>query len=222
MANSTFSMATNTFAIPTMEDLTPRIPRDPGVLERMAQQLAPGICGRCTVLSGQQQILPLPWDEYVRHPTARGLTPGIPEDPGFLERMARRLGHLGPNRTDQRGIYYPGNAEFYIFHGDEYVRHSYGRGPDPRYPKKWGVPGVGGPVVGLRPYVQAALYYPANEKIYLFQNDDYVRHSYGRGPDPEYPMEIDGTWSGWPREKWRDPPGEHLIRIDAALVYPGL
>ena len=59
------------------------------------------------------------------------------------------------------------------------------------------------------------------DKIYLFQNDDYARHSFDQGSDPGYPKEIDGAWSGWPREEWRDPPGEHLIRIDAALYYPG-
>jgi hypothetical protein len=66
------------------------------------------------------------------------------------------------------------------------------------------------------------MYYPGNDRIYLFQNDECVRHAYGREPDCGYPKAIDAKWSGWPRDQWRDPPGEHLIRIDAAVYYPGM
>ncbi len=162
-------------------------------------------------------------DEYVRHSYGEGPDPTYPKK--IRESWSgwpSSWGTWDPTVRVNAAFYYPGNDKFYIFHDDEYVRHSYGQGPDPTYPKKIRDTWSGWPRSWTAPFVQAALYYLENDKIYLFQNDEYVRHSYGRGPDPEYPMEIDRAWSGWPREEWRDPPGEHLIRIDAALVYPGL
>ena len=38
-------------------------------------------------------------------------------------------------------------------------------------------------------------------KIYIFRFDEYVRHSYARGPDPGYPKKVHEIWSGWP-ESW--------------------
>jgi hypothetical protein len=160
--------------------------------------------------------------EYVRHSYGEGPDAGYPKKiREFWSGWPSRWGSWDPAVQVNAAFYYPGNDKFYIFHVDEYVRHSYGQGPDPSYPKKIRDTWSGWPGSWTAPFVQAALYCPANDKIYLFQNDDYVRHSYGRGPDPRYPMEIDRVWSGWPREEWRDPPGEHLIRIDAALYFPG-
>ncbi len=160
--------------------------------------------------------------EYVRHSYGEGPDAGYPKKiREFWSGWPSRWGSWDPAVQVNAAFYYPGNDKFYIFHVDEYVRHSYGQGPDPSYPKKIRDTWSGWPGSWTAPFVQAALYCPANDKIYLFQNDDYVRHSYGRGPDPGYPLEIDRVWSGWPREEWRDPPGEHLIRIDAALYFPG-
>lgn len=158
-------------------------------------------------------------DEYVRH--AYGQGPDLTYPKKIQDSWSGWPSSWGPTVRINAAFYYPGNDKFYIFHGDEYVRHSYGQGPDLGYPKKIREVWSGWPDSWTDPYVQAALYDPANDKIYLFQNDDYVRHSYRRRPDPEYPKEIDAAWSGWPREEWRDPPGEHLIRIDAAVYYPG-
>ena len=156
-------------------------------------------------------------DEYVRHAYGQGPDPEYPKK--IRESWSGWPSNWGPIVQINAAFYYPGNDRFYIFYGDEYVRHAYGQRPDPGYPKKIRDSWSGWPGSWTAPYVQAALYYPENNRIYLFQNDEYVRHSFDRGPDPNYPKAIDEIWSGWPREEWRDPPGEHLIRIDAALYY---
>ncbi|WP_440955653.1 hemopexin repeat-containing protein [Methanosarcina sp. Mfa9] len=157
-------------------------------------------------------------DEYVRHSYGRGPDAGYPKKiqevwSGYPSSWR------GPSNRIDAALYYPGNDKFYIFHEDEYVRHSYGRGPDTGYPKKIQEVWSAWPSSWTSSYVQVALYHPDNEKFYIFQNDEYVRHSYNRGADPGYPKKIGDVWSGWPSE-WNDPPGEHLTRFDAALSYP--
>jgi hypothetical protein len=98
--------------------------------------------------------------------------------------------------------YYPGNGKFYIFNGDEYVRHTLGSGPDPDYPKKIAGVWSGWPESwGTEGAMDAVAYCISNQKFYIFHEDEFVQHSYCGGPDPGYPKKIGEDWSGWP-DSW--------------------
>ncbi len=92
----------------------------------------------------------------------------------------------------------PSNEKIYIFKGNQYLRHTYGKGCDRNYPKP-----ISGNWRGLPSQftnsIDAAVYLPENEKIYFFKNNEYLRYTFGEGCDRNYPKPIRGNWKGWPQ-----------------------
>jgi hypothetical protein len=80
----------------------------------------------------------------------------------------------------------------------EFIRYTSGHGPDPEYPLAVSEAWRDYPSSWSRGGPGAALYCHENQKIYLFNQDEYVRHSYRQGPDPTYPKSIRDYWSGFP------------------------
>ena len=78
-------------------------------------------------------------------------------------------------------------SKFYIFHGDEYVRHAYAQGPDPGYPKKIRDFWSGWPSSWYPVSASAALFYPGNNKFYVFCDAEYVGIPLARVPIPGIP-----------------------------------
>lgn len=111
-------------------------------------------------------------------------------------------------------FYYPPEAKFYLFKGNEYVRHSAHAGVDGGTPK---------PITGNRPEwppswdagdLDAVVYSPGNNKVYFFKGNEYSKATWGSGPDRDYPLPIAGNWAGWP-SSWGA--GD----VDAVSYYPG-
>ncbi len=62
--------------------------------------------------------------------------------------------------------------------------------------------------------VNAAVRWPTNDKVYLFQGDEYVRYDTGEGEmDTGYPKKISAGWTGFP--------AQFDAGIDAAVAWPG-
>ncbi len=149
-----------------------------------------------TVMSGRYFMFESRDGEFMRYRRGHGPDPGYPLAVSEVWRgYPSSWLRTGPSAA----LFCHENQKIYLFSQDEYVRHSYRRGPDPTYPKSirdfWS--GYPADWRGLA----SALYYPVLRKFYLFWGDEYVRHSFGRGPDPEYPRSIREHWSGLP-DSW--------------------
>jgi len=73
-------------------------------------------------------------DEYVRHSPGRGPDAEYPKK--IKDHWSGYPNSWEPNVKIDAIVYNPEKNKYYIFHGDEYVRHSHGQGPDARYPMK--------------------------------------------------------------------------------------
>jgi hypothetical protein len=95
------------------------------------------------------------------------------------------------------------SSKIYFFRGSEYYRINPANGwkPDADYPKpiagNW--PGLD---AGFTSNLDAALWAEANNKIYMFKGDEYVRIDPNNGwqMDANYPKPIAGNWPGFPAE----------------------
>ena len=92
-------------------------------------------------------------------------------------------------------VFYPGNSKWYLFKGSKYIRHSGGLAADSGYPADIATTWSGWPPSWGTGDVDAVVYYPVNNKYYLFKGDEYVRHSPSAGPDSGYPRPIEGNWA---------------------------
>ncbi|MEM7186832.1 MAG: serine hydrolase [Bacteroidota bacterium] len=102
------------------------------------------------------------------------------------------------------------NGHSYLFQGDHYFRFT-NFNLDEGYPRKinWGWKGL---TTSFKNGIDAALYYPATEKIYFFKGNEYVRIT-GNRVDPGYPKTLPGGWLGLPES--------FQSGIDAAIFEDG-
>ena len=112
-------------------------------------------------------------------------------------------------------IYVADNKKVYTFSGDEYVRHTFGKGPDAGYPRRIQGGWSGWPSAWVADRgIDAIVYVPENKKIYTFSGDEYVRHTFGQGPDAGYPVKTYLGWTGFP-SSWAP-----TRPLDAAVYAP--
>ncbi|MGH3902655.1 MAG: hemopexin repeat-containing protein [Pseudonocardiaceae bacterium] len=105
-------------------------------------------------------------------------------------------------------LWRPANGKLYIFKGSQYVQLT-GTTKDDGYPQpiagNWhGLP------ASFESGIDAAVWRPSNDKIYLFKGSEYARLT-DTTKDDEYPQPIAGNW--------RDLPASFTSGIDAALWH---
>jgi hypothetical protein len=117
-----------------------------------------------------------------------------------------------PPLAAQAMVYYPGSDKFYAFRYNNFLITTWNQPwPEGSYPISGGW--AGWPAEWGPGDVDAAFYYPGNEKFYLFKGSEYSRHSAGGAVDPGYPRPIAGNWSQFPAE-WA------ATGVDAAVWSP--
>ena len=161
--------------------------------------------------------------EFARHPHNYAIDAGYPKS--VKGSWSGWPSSWGSGNVDAV-VYYPPNKRWYLFKGDEYVRHRHGKGPDSGYPKKiveswsgwpetWGNGRVDGVV--WHPETPSTGFFGGNGssndgKFYLMKGNEYVRHAFGSTPDTGYPKSITSVWSGWPS----------LSMSNARMAYEGV
>ncbi|MBN1532038.1 MAG: hypothetical protein JXA20_05195 [Spirochaetes bacterium] len=87
---------------------------------------------------------------------------------------------------------------YYLFRGDEYVKHKWDEAPMAGYPR--GIAGnwKGWPAGWGAGGVDAVVYDPVRKVYYLFKGSEYVKHKWDEAPMAGYPRGIAGNWKGWP------------------------
>lgn len=147
--------------------------------------------------------------EYARHPHNFGLDSGYPKNIKAV--WSGWPDSWGIGNVDAV-VYYPPTKRWYLFKGDEYVRHRHGKGPDAGYPKMIADHWSGWPSSWGNGRVDGVVWHPENNsswwewgnntspdgKFYLLKGNEYVRHAFGSAPDAGYPKRISSVWSGWP------------------------
>ena len=86
---------------------------------------------------------------------------------------------------------------YYLFKGDQFVRHKFGKGPDSGYPKLIKGNWSGWPSTWGTGDVDAVTYDSKRDAYYLFKDFQFVRHDFAGPPNPNYPRSIADHWSGW-------------------------
>jgi hypothetical protein len=95
------------------------------------------------------------------------------------------------------------NNRIYFFRGSEYIRINPNNGwkADPGYPKQISDAWKGMPA-SFNNGINAALWSPTNNKVYLFKGSEYVRidPTNNWNMDPGYPKQISAAWNGMPSD----------------------
>lgn len=143
-------------------------------------------------------------DKYARHSANGALDPDYPAP--ITPNWDGWPPTWGTEKVDAV-VYSPENKKFYLFKGDEYARHSFGKAMDAGYPKKIAESWVGWPPSWGSGDIGAATYYPGNKKFYLFKGSEYARHSLQGDMDSGYPVPYD-SWGHNPPQTAQDLVGD--------------
>lgn len=135
-------------------------------------------------------------------------------DKGFPQKIIPAWG--GFPRVWGRGsidaaLFFERDQKFFLFKGDEYVKHSWGEIPAGGYPKKIAEGWTGWPSLWTDGNLDAAMYCHKNRQFYFFRGTRCITYSWAQREEAEI-TPIAETWAGWP-EAWAG------VGIDAALYY---
>ena|GEM_PF-2907044 len=97
-------------------------------------------------------------------------------------------------------LWNPNINDYYLFKGNQYFRQGHDDRVKDGYPRTNSNQWPGWPAAWGTKGVDAAVFYPGNEKYYLFKGDQYLRQNHGELPDQGYPRKISENWAGYPVE----------------------
>lgn len=89
---------------------------------------------------------------------------------------------------------------YYVFKGDEYIKHDWNKLPMDGYPRKTKDHWAGWPTdpSWADGKVDAVVYDSKRDVYYLFKGTQYVKHKWNEAP-PAAPRSIAKYWKGWPK-----------------------